>query len=89
MRFTRDSGNGRGEENKSNYPTLRPKSGRKGRAPVVLCGRGRWLVACVVVDGDGTLEKGVVAGDNGDAALGNEVFLAVSFGVIADDGSLW
>src|SRR5437762_9700072 len=41
-----------------------------------------------VVHSDGILEQRVVAGDDDDAGFGDEVALAVGFGVVADSGAL-
>src|SRR5260370_16673525 len=40
-----------------------------------------------VVHSDGILEQGIVAGDDDDAGVGNEVALTVGFGVVADIGA--
>ena len=37
---------------------------------------------------DGVLVDGVVAGDDGEAALGDEVVFLVLVGVVADDGAV-
>src|SRR5579862_5318315 len=49
--------------------------------------RSKRLFAGEVVDGYGIFEERVVAGDDGDAAFGDEITLAVGLGVVADRGA--
>ena len=45
------------------------------------------LLGGEIVDGDGVLKKGIIAGHDGNSAIGDEVAGAVGFGVIADGGA--
>src|ERR1035438_10320955 len=51
----------------------------------------RWLPAVALLEefgADGVLVDGVVASDDGEAALGDEVVFLVFVGVVADDGAV-
>lgn len=76
MAHPRLSGTERGKDGAPSALELMPPKSRQNG-----------LFAGEVVDGDGVFEERVIAGDDGDAAFGDEIALAVGVGVEADGGA--